>query len=321
MKKAAAAATQNWAAIKAAKESGGLFGAVTKQLGNGGFEITLRKAGIKGQRTTVQATPRGLFGRGVMRIAVGHVVLLAGELSSSGIQRPLEIVGRLDSRAEIQELVDLGHLPAEVLGIAETAGAVETAARAEVATEELFDSEGSDEDFWVQGVADVKGGLKAERKAQETAATIAARVAGLKGARMAAASGTKRKGVDGGVEVGDMADIALVSDPDYERFKRWRAHKATARVMAGGGSVAMAMASPVMASPNVPVVNAEAVQTMAELMQQFKLEKEAAERAADQAAIVAAAEAAAKGAEAKAWLAKQPVKDNWDDEEVNIDDL
>ena len=315
MKKAAAAATQNWAAIKAAKESGGLFGAVTKQLGNGGFEITLRKAGAKGQRTTVQATPRGLFGKGVMRIAVGHVVLLAGELSSSGIQRPLEIVGRLDSRAEIQELVDLGHLPAEVLGIAETAGAVETAARAEVAAEELFDS-GSDEDFWVQGVADVKGGLKAERKAQETAATIAARVAGLKGARLAAASGMKRKGVDGGVEAGDLADPALFSDPDYERFKRWRAHKATARAMASGGSVAVAVASPVPAP-----VNVEAVQTMAELMLQFKLEKEAAERAADQAAIVAAAEAAAKGAEAKAWLAKQPVKDNWDDEEVNIDDL
>jgi hypothetical protein len=315
MKKAAAAATQNWAAIKAAKESGGLFGAVTKQLGNGGFEITLRKAGAKGQRTTVQATPRGLFGKGVMRIAVGHVVLLAGELSSSGIQRPLEIVGRLDSRAEIQELVDMGHLPAEVLGIAETAGAVDTAARAEVAAEELFDSEASDEDFWVQGVADVKGGLKAERKAQETAATIAARVAGLKGARMAAASGTKRKGVDGGVEVGDMADSALVSDPDYERFSRWRAHKATARAMAGGGSVAMA--SPVPAP--VPV-NAEAVQTMAELMQLFKLEKEAAEHAADQRAIVAAAEAAAKGAEVKAWISKQAVKENWDDE-VNIDDL
>jgi hypothetical protein len=320
MKKAAAAATQNWAAIKAAKESGGLFGAVTKQLGNGGFEITLRKAGTKGQRTTVQATPRGLFGKGVMRIAVGHVVLLAGELSSSGIQRPLEIVGRLDSRAEIQELVDMGHLPAEVLGIAETAGAVETAARAEVATEDLFDSEGSDEDFWVQGVADVKGGLKAERKAQETAATIAARVAGLKGARLAAASGTKRKGVDGGVDVGNVEDATLFSDPDYERFTRWRAHKATARVMAGGGSVAVAVASPVPVP--VPAVNAEAVQTMAELMQQFKLEKEAAERAADQAAIVAAAEAAAKGAEAKAWLAKQPVKENWDDEEeVDINDL
>jgi hypothetical protein len=59
---------------------------------------------------------------------------------------------------------------------------------------------------------------------------------------------------------------------------------------------------------------------MAELLYQFKLEKEAAEHAADQRAIVAAAEAAAKGVEAKAWLAKQPVKENWDDE-VNLEDL
>jgi len=299
MKKAAAAATQNWAAIQAAKKTGGLFGAVTRQLGNGGFEVTLRKAGAKGQRTTVQATPRGLFGKGVMRIAVGHVVLLAGELSSNGIQRPLEIVGRLDSRAEIQELVDMGHLPAEVLGIAETAGAVETSARQEVAKEDLFDDSG-DEDFWVQGIADVKGGLKAERKAQETAATIAARTAGLKGARMAAAAGIKRKGVDGGVDVGDLADPALFADPDYERFKRWRAHKTKAATMSGGGSV----------------VQPEAAQTVAELMALFRLEKEAAEQ---QAAMDAAA-AAARGAETSAWMAKQQVKDNWDDE-VNIDDL
>jgi hypothetical protein len=299
MKKAAAAATQNWAAIQAAKKTGGLFGAVTRQLGNGGFEVTLRKAGAKGQRTTVQATPRGLFGKGVMRIAVGHVVLLAGELSSNGIQRPLEIVGRLDSRAEIQELVDMGHLPAEVLGIAETAGAVETSARQEVAKEDLFDDSG-DEDFWVQGIADVKGGLKAERKAQETAATIAARTAGLKGARMAAAAGIKRKGVDGGVDVGDLADPALFADPDYERFKRWRAHKTKAATMSSGGSV----------------VQPEAAQTVAELMALFRLEKEAAEQ---QAAMDAAA-AAARGAETSAWMAKQQVKDNWDDE-VNIDDL
>ena len=299
MKKAAAAATQNWAAIQAAKKTGGLFGAVTRQLGNGGFEVTLRKAGAKGQRTTVQATPRGLFGKGVMRIAVGHVVLLAGELSSNGIQRPLEIVGRLDSRAEIQELVDMGHLPAEVLGIAETAGAVETSARQEVAKEDLFDDSG-DEDFWVQGIADVKGGLKAERKAQETAATIAARTAGLKGARMAAAAGIKRKGVDGGVDVGDLADPALFADPYYERFKRWRAHKTKAATMSSGGSV----------------VQPEAAQTVAELMALFRLEKEAAEQ---QAAMDAAA-AAARGAETSAWMAKQQVKDNWDDE-VNIDDL
>lgn len=298
MKKAAAAATQNWAAIQAAKKTGGLFGAVTRQLGNGGFEVTLRKAGAKGQRTTVQATPRGLFGKGVMRIAVGHVVLLAGELSTSSIQRPLEIVGRLDSRAEIQELVDMGHLPAEVLGIAETAGAVETAARQEVAKEDLFD-DSADEDFWVQGIADVKGGLKAERKAQETAAAIAARTAGLKGARMAAAAGIKRKGVDGGVEMGDLADPALFADPDYERFKRWRAHKAKVQTVSGAS-----------------VVQPEAAQTVAELMAIFRLEKEAA----DQQAAMDAAAAAARGAETSAWMAKQQVKDNWDDE-VNIDDL
>jgi hypothetical protein len=48
----------------------------------------------------------------------------------------------------------------------------------------------------------------------------------------------------------------------------------------------------------------------------FRLEKEAAEQ---QAAMDAAA-AAARGAETSAWMAKQQVKDNWDDE-VNIDDL
>ena len=312
MKKAAAAATQNWAAIQAAKTSGGLFGAVTKQLGNGGFQVTLRAAATKGHRTTVQATPRGLFGKGVMRIAVGHVVLLAGELACVGMaQRPLEIVGVLDCRAEIQELIKLGFLPADVLGVAETAGAVETSARAAVAAEDLFDSDDSDEDFWVKGLADVKGGLKAERKAQETAATIAARTAGLKAVRLAAASGHKhRKGVDGGVEVGDVADPALFQDPDYERFKRWRAHKATAHAMAGGGSSAAA-----------PQLQAEAVQTVADLMLQFKLEQEAARTAAEQRAIVAAADAAANAAEVKAWMAKQPVKENWDDEEVDLDDL
>jgi hypothetical protein len=315
MKKAAAAATQNWAAIQAAKTSGGLFGAVTKQLGNGGYQVTLRSVATKGQRTTVQATPRGLFGKGVMRIAVGHVVLLAGALAPVGmVQRPLEIVGCLDSRAEIQELIKLGFLPADVLGVAETAGAVETAARETVAKEDLFgvnegeEEEEEDDDFWGKGMADVKGGLKAERKAQETAATIAARVAGLKGARSAAASGTKRKGVDGGVDVGDLADAALYEDPDFERFKRWRAHKATAMKMSAGGSSA------------APAVSHAAIQTVAELMAIFKLEQEAARTAAEQQAIVAQVDAVNKATEVKAWMAKQPVKENWDDE-VNIEDL
>ena len=309
--RAASAVHQNAMAIESAKKNGGLFGAVTRALGDRGFEVTLRPAmkGESGQRATVQATPRKLFQGGKkapVRIAVGHVVLLAGELRAAGDQRPqlpLEIVARLDSRSEIQQLVKEGILPAAILGIAETAGAVETVTAAK---EDLFESDGSDEDFWTAGLQEVKGGMRDARKAAETVATISARVATLKGAKAG------KKGMDGSVEAGDLADPALFSDPDYERFKRWRAHKATAVKMAGGGSVA----SPVP----LPVLQADAVQTMAELMEQFRLEKEAAMMAADQATIVAAAEAAAKGAETKAWLAKQAVKDNWDDE-VDINDL
>jgi hypothetical protein len=312
--KAAAAVYQNAKAIEDAKRTGGLFGAVTRALGNRGFEVQLRVA-AKGESThgvLVQATPRTLFQGGKkapVRIAVGHVVLLAGELKAKdcGVQRPLEIVARLDSKDEIRELIKLGLMSSAVLGIAETAGAVTAAA--EAVAEDLFDSDDSDGDFWSAGLKDVKGGLKAQRQAAEAVATITARVATLK-------SQKGRKGIDGGVEAGDLADPALFSDPDYERFQRWRAHKATARAMAGGGSSAAA-------APVVAVAQPEAVQTMAELMQQFKLEKEAALHAADQAAIVAAAEAGQRAAEVKAWAAKQGAKANWDDEddEVRMEDL
>jgi len=314
--KAAAAVYQNAKAIEEFKRNGGLMaGAVTRALGNRGFEVQLRVAakGESSHGVLVQATPRTLFQGGKkapVRIAVGHVVLLAGELKAKdcGLQRPLEIVARLDSKDEIRELIKLGLMSPAVLGIAETAGAMANAA-AEVAADDLFDSDDSDGDFWAAGMKDVKGGLKAQRQAAEAVATITARVATLK-------SQKGRKGIDGGVEAGDLADPALFADPDYERFKRWRAHKATARAMAGGGSSAAAV-------PVAAVAQPEAVQTMAELMLQFKLEKEAALHAADQAAIVAAAEAGQRAAEVKAWAAKQGAKANWDDEddEVRMEDL
>jgi hypothetical protein len=306
--KAAAAVYQNAKAIEDAKRNGGLFGAVTRALGNRGFEVQLRIA-AKGESThgvLVQATPRTLFQGGKkapVRIAVGHVVILAGELKGKdcGQQRPLEIVARLDSKDEIRELIKLGLMSPAVLGIAETAGAV--VAAAEVADEDLFDSNESDEDFWTAGLKEVKGGLKAQRQAAEAVATITARVATLK-----AQKGSK--GIDGSVELGDLADPTLFSDPDYERFTRWRAHKA----------MAAPMTAPVAAA--APKLQAEAVQTMAQLMAQFKLEKEAALHAAEQAAIVAQADAMQRAAEVKAWAAKQGAKENWDDEdEVCIDDL
>jgi len=312
MKKNAAAACQNWQAIENAKKNGGLFGAVIKRLGNGGFQVQLQQTG-KG-RLQVQASPRGLFTNGSMKITVGHVVLLSGELMPVGTQqRPLEIVGRLDNKAEIRDLIRAGHMPASVLAIADSASASESAQQ--VAEDDLFESDDSDEDFWVQGVADVRGGLKAERKAQETAATIAARVASLKGARSAAASGLKRKGMDGGVDAGDMADPLLFSDPEYQRFNRWRAHKESAVKMAGGGSTAAA------APLAVPMPAAS--QTVEELMALFRLEQETARMAAEQAAIADREDTAARTVALRAELAGQTVKDNWDDEEdlVDINDL
>lgn len=304
--KAAAAVYQNAKAIAEAKRSGGTFGAVTRSLGNRGFEIHLGVQDKGTQRLVVQATPRSLFQGGKkapIRIAVGHVVLLAGEVRAKGDQRaqlPLEIVARLDSKEEIRELIKLGLMSSAVLGIAETAGAVETAP---VAQEDIFESDGEDEDFWTAGLREAKGGLKQQRQAAETVATIAARVATLK-------SQKGRKGIDGGVETGDVADPTLFSEPDYERFQRWRAHKAAApKASVGGGGAAVAQP--------------EATQTMAELMAQFKLEKEAAAAAAERQADTAAAAAAAKVVELKAWVAKQGAKENWDDEDdaVRMEDL
>jgi hypothetical protein len=307
-KKAAAAACQNWQAIENAKRNGGLFGAVIKRLGNGGFQVQLQQSG--NGRLQVQASPRGLFTNGSMKITVGHVVLLSGELMPVGAQqRPLEIVGRLENKAEIRDLIRAGHMPASVLAIADSASASESAQQ--VAEDDIFESDDS-EDFWVQGVADVRGGLKAERKAQETAATIAARVASLKGARSAAASGLKRKGMDGGVDAGDLADPLLFSDPDYARFQRWRAHKEKAVKMSAGGSSSLAPATP-LAAPS---------QTVEELMALFRLEQETARMAAENAAIADREDTAARTVALRAELAGQTVKDNWDDEDlVDINDL
>jgi len=234
------------------------------------------------------------------------VVLLAGELRPAGVQRPLEIVGRLDSRSEIQELIKSGLMPAAILGIAESAGAVESDKAAE---DDIFESDDSDDDFWTAGLREAKGGLKAQRKLAETVASISARVSTLNRAN---APGAKRvKGIDGSLEAGDLADPSLFNDPDYARFSRWRAHKETAVAMSSGGSSAAASVKPA------------AVQTAQELMALFRLEAETARLAAEQALIVARDNATARVAAVRAEIAGQIVKDNWDDEDdlVDINDL
>jgi hypothetical protein len=314
--KAAAAVYQNAKAIEEAKKSGGLFGAVTKALGNRGFEITLRLAekGKSPVGVTVQATPRKLFQGGrkaPIRIAVGHVVLLAGELTYSARQRPLEIVGRLDSKEEINELITMGCMSSAVLGIAETAGAVETG-KTKIAEEDLFESDESGEEFWASGLQEAKGGLKEQRKAAETVATIAARVATLRGDKK-----DRQKGSDGSVSSGRAliaakghADELLAAELTVEtltpaeqaEFIRWRASQKivhSARMAAGGGG------------PRV---------TVAQVEHEMKVAAQTAQSAAEQAAVRAEMESAAHVAELREFLQQRKVAENWDDE-VNIEDL
>ena len=292
IKKGAAALFQNSKEIDRALKHGATFGAVTKRLGNGGFTVQLSL--IK----NVIGTPRGLFTSGTMRISVGQVVIVVGTDRPQGDSRPAlpwEIVALVDDKGTADLLVKKGVMSADILKLAASAGAM---ASQNVAEDDLFESEDSDEDFWAQGVADVRGGLKAERKAQEASATIAARVASLKG-------GKSKKGVDGGVTVGDLADPTLLIGEDQERFRRWRAHKAKAAPVAAGTCV----------------VQPAAAKTVAELVLQFRLEAEVARLAAEQVAAVALEAQDQRTVQVKELLAKHMVKENWDDEEVNLEDL
>lgn len=296
IKKGAAALFQNSKEIDRALKHGATFGAVTKRVGNGGFTIQISS------KKSVMGTPRGLFTSGTMRINVGQLVIVVGTDRPEGDSRkalPWEIVALIDDKSTADALIRKGVMPAEVMGFAASAGAM---ASTNVVEEDLFESDDSEGDFWTKGVADVRGGLKAERKAQEAAATISARVASLK-------SGKAKKGVDGGVAVGDLADPSLFSGlMEQERFKRWRAHKALAP-MATVASVAV-----------VPVV---ATASVAELMTQFREEAEAARLAAEQVAGAAFEAQELRTAGVKAMLAEHKVKENWydDEEEINMEDL
>ena len=278
VKKSAAAVFQNQKQIKNASAKT-VFAAVAKGLGRAQFQLVL--TGGK----NVVGTPRGLFTKGTMRISVGQVVIIEGLQRNDGDKRadlPWEIVARIDNDSEAKQLVKSGKMPADVLRFATTAGAVETAA---AANDDLFEN---DEEFWEQGAADVRGGVREARKAAEAQRSIASRVASLAAGR----SG----GLDGSAVLGNLADPALLSDLDYERFKRWSACKSRAITMSIGGTVSLAVAAPEpMAAPMAAPSQLDA-------------------------AAVAEASAARHVAELKQFFAETAVKENWDDE-IDVNDL
>jgi len=306
-KKAAAAAFGNAKAIMQVKKNGGLFGAVTKRLGNGGFQVVVS---TDSDMATLMATPRGLFTSGSMRISVGHVVILEGQIRAKGDQRaplPLEIVGLLNKKAEILEIIDEGHMSASVLRAAETAGMLEAGQQEGQGDDIEFEEEGA---VGMVEMREVKGGIKGQRKAEENAASIAARAACLMGASLAAAEGkkVKGKGLDGCLLEGDAADPTLLTGLN-EEFRRWRA-KVTAKktAMAVGGCSA------------APAVQAAKVQTEDEIWAEIEAQEVAKETAAIQAEALSRLRTIAHAEEVKAFLASRVVRDNWDDE-VDINDL
>jgi translation initiation factor IF-1 len=239
IKKSAAALYQNQKQIKSVT-SKTVFASVEKSLGRAQFQLKLTGGKL------IVGTPRGLFTSGTLRISAGQVVIIEGVGRLEGDSRadlPWEIVARLDDTSEIKQLIKQKVMPADILSFATTAGAVETGA---VAQDDLFE----DAEAAEQGVTDVRGGVRAARKAEEANRAIAGRVASLTAGRQG--------GLDGGVVLGDAADLTLGAE-EYERFKRWRAYKAKT-------VVAAPVAAVTVVAPSAAAVEAERI---AELKQFF----------------------------------------------------
>ena len=302
VKRAAAAQFQNAKAIENAFKSRAIFGVVEKKLGNGGFQV--RRCHAEGGSASAQATPRGLFTSGTMRIEVGCVVILEGVEARGSRALPMEIVARLDSKETLGHLKRKGALtPVQhdlLVAASASAGAVESGSEA-VATEDIFEHEDSGEEFWEQGVADVRHGLKAERKAQEAMRTIAARVSSLK---------SGKKGVDGGVLLGEapaMPVIAAVApadeDEDYADFLQMGSQRRLQETRAVGGAAAPGK------DDLDGIIAAEKVR-----LARLTSARETGEMAAESAAVT-------RAVAARAILTAQAVPENWDEEEIQLADL
>ena len=180
IKKSAAAQAQSFRAIQKAlkNDEPGAWMSVQKALGNGYF-LLRNKDGREGR-----GTPRGLFTCGNMRISVGQIVVVEGDLKLG-----VEIIGAIQQRREAEDYVKSGRLPVEVL-----VSAVAMGGAVEAVDEDDFFEEAAAED-----APEARGGLKEQRAAAETRRTISARAAMLIGggpAAIASAAGHVSADVD-----------------------------------------------------------------------------------------------------------------------------
>ena len=113
IKKSAAAQAQSIRAIQKVLKSGdaGAWMSVQKALGNGYFLLRNKD----GRET--RGTPRGLFTCGNMRISVGQIVVVEGDMKIG-----VEIVGAVRERREAEQYARKGQMPKEVLNSAMSIG-------------------------------------------------------------------------------------------------------------------------------------------------------------------------------------------------------
>jgi hypothetical protein len=293
VKKGAAAQFQNWKAVKAAVDGKGAlnFLSVMKAMGNSYFQLCSADGKL------FQATPRGLFGRGAMRIDVGQIAVAEGSLTGKNI---LEIVGVIRERQEAEEYVEQGKLPAKVLALAISAGtqfsAEDEKKKALEAVDEAVTFEGEeagDSEEEADGEP-AKGGMKQSRAKAATIRAISSRAALL----IKGGGGSMR------VELGEEMDARALAEGDlYWQPPKVRKLKPKALLPA--------YVEPVEAKP------AEVAEDMG-----FSLYSAAASEEVELSHRVAEREALLTKASAlRAQLAAAPLRENWDDEEVDINDL
>jgi len=297
VKKGAAAQFQNWKAVQAAVDGKGAlnFMCVMKAMGNGYFQLCTADGKL------FQGTPRGLFGKGAMRIDVGQIAIAEGSLQTSAVAkaRVLEIVGVIKERHEAEEYVRIGKLPAKVLELAISAGSIASAEdekkRALKAVNDAitFEGEEAEEDA---GDEPAKGGPKDSRAKAATARAISSRAALL------------MKGGGGGavrIQMGEEMDARALAEGDMY----WQAPK-----------VYKAKPKPLLPAYVEPVEDKP--EEVAESLGFSLYTAAASEEVAASAEASAYAAQMAKAARVKAELEARQVPESWDDEsEVDMDDL
>lgn len=296
VKKGAAAQFQNWKAIKAACEgkAGLNFLAVVRLMGNGYFQLSTEDGRL------LKATPRGLFGKGSMRIDVGQIAVTEGELWPSAASKAqiLEIVGVIREKQEAEECVRQGRMSLKLIQVAENAGKT---SNADEEKKKAVDEAVVFEDAGAAPAAEAgdgelaKGGMRDTRAKAATARAISSRAALL----------MKGGGTAVRTEMGEEMDARALAEGDLN----WQPAR-----------VRHAKPKPLLPAYVEPVESTPVEEAEGMGFSLYSAGRHASEEVEASARAAEGEKAIANGKLLRAKLDAAPVLENWDDE-VDLDDL